>query len=73
MKGGNWPVPPAVQAAALRKAFPTYSVFVSMWRDVPRFELVTKDDSNPWCLISDDANEIWRELKGAGKCLTCPT
>jgi hypothetical protein len=71
MIGRNRTIPPAVQAAALRKAFPAYSVFVNTRGDGPRFELVTKDDSNPWCLISSDISEIWRELKG--QCLTCQT
>jgi hypothetical protein len=61
---GNLAIPPAVQAAALRKAFPSYSVFVSTKGAVPRFELVAKDDGNPWCLISANAHEIWNEPEG---------
>jgi hypothetical protein len=61
--GADCTVSPGVQAAALRAAFPTYAVRVSTWCDVPHYELVTLDDSNPWCLISDDAQEIWNELK----------
>jgi len=64
MIGGDWTQPPAVLATALRRAFPRYSVFLTTYGDTTRFELVSKDDSNPWCLISEDAREIWLELKG---------
>lgn len=66
----GWPVPPAlgphVQAAALRAAFPSYTVNVIPRRgERPRFEVVARDASHsPYCLISDDAREIWRELRG---------
>jgi hypothetical protein len=63
--GANWTTSSAAQAAALRKAFPAYSVFVSTTGGVPRFELVAKNDRNPWCLISADADEIWHELEGS--------
>ncbi len=62
MFGTNCTAPPGVQAAALRKAFPAYAVKVSTWRDAPHYELVTREDGNPWCLISDDVQEIWDEL-----------
>ncbi|MGA2829217.1 MAG: hypothetical protein ABSF03_24255 [Streptosporangiaceae bacterium] len=53
-----------VQAAALREAFPGYAVNVIMRQDdQPRIEAVSRDGSNPYCLISTDANEIWRELR----------
>lgn len=63
------PTPPApsphVQAAALRTAFPRYIVNVLARRDGrPRFEAVSRDGGNPYCLISDDAREIWNELRG---------
>jgi hypothetical protein len=64
MIGADCILPPGVLAAALRKAFPTYAVTVSTWRDVAHYELVTLDDSNPWCLISDNPREIWNELTG---------
>ena len=65
----GWPVPPNasahVQAAALRAAFPGYIVnVITRWNEKPRFELVSRDGSNPYCLISADAREIWRELRG---------
>jgi hypothetical protein len=55
-----------VQAAALRAAFPGYivNVIVMAHGEKPRFELVSRDGSNPYCLISSDAREIWRELSG---------
>ena len=62
------PSPPStrVQAAALRAAFPGYivNVIVMAHGEKPRFELVSRDGSNPYCLISSDAREIWQELRG---------
>ena len=63
MRAGIWTLPPGAQAAALQEAFPSYSVSVSIHCDQTRFELVTRDDGNPWCVISSDAQEIWRELQ----------
>lgn len=60
------PPPPAVavQAAALRAAFPAYTVNVIQRRgDQPRFEVISRDGRSPYCLISSDASEIWRELQ----------
>ncbi len=64
----SWPVPSALtQAAALRVAFPEYVVNVRMGRqDKPRFEVVSREGGDPYCLISSDAQEIWRELRGGG-------
>jgi hypothetical protein len=55
-----------IQAAALRSAFPGYivNVIVPAHGEKPRFELVSRDGGNPYCLISSDAREIWRELRG---------
>jgi hypothetical protein len=54
-----------VQAAALRSAFPAYIVNVLRSRgEKPRYELVSKNGADPYCLISTDAGEIWRELRG---------
>jgi hypothetical protein len=61
------PSPPdaRVQAAALRAAFPGYVVNVITIRgEKPRFEAVSRNGGNPYCLISSDAREIWRELRG---------
>ncbi len=61
------PAPAAhVQAAALRAAFPGYVVNVIRFPgEKPRYEVVSRDASSPYCLISTDAWEIWRELKQA--------
>jgi hypothetical protein len=63
----GWSAPSVhVQAAALQAAFPDYLVTViARLGDRPRFELVCRDSSgDPYCLISDDASEIWQELQG---------
>jgi len=55
---------PRAQAAAIQDAFPSYAVTVSFRQgDRPRFEAVTLNDAYPWCLISDDADEIRHELE----------
>jgi hypothetical protein len=61
------PVPSALtQAAALRVAFPEYVVSIRVGRrDKPRFEVVSREGGDPYCLISTDAQEIWQELRGA--------
>ena len=63
----GWPVKTAQdQAAALQAAFPSYTVTViPHYRGRPRIEAISRDGGNPWCLISDEAHEIWRELRGA--------
>jgi hypothetical protein len=51
----------------LRVAFPEYVVNVRMGRrDKPRFEVVSREGGDPYCLISSDAQEIWQELRGVG-------
>ncbi len=65
----GWPIPPSpsahVQAAALQAAFPGYTINVIMrWNEKPRFEAVSRDGGSPYALISSDAREIWRELRG---------
>jgi hypothetical protein len=32
-------------------------------RDRPRFEVVSQEGGDPYCLISSDAQEIWQELR----------
>ncbi len=60
------PPPPSavsVQADALRAAFPQYIVNIIQHHGEPaRYELVSRDGRSPYCLISTDADEIWREL-----------
>jgi hypothetical protein len=64
MPGCNYAQPAGTLAAELREAFPSYDVSVTLREgDRPRYVLVTRDDDNPWCLISPDADEIRRELK----------
>jgi hypothetical protein len=54
----------AVQAAALRAAFPDYQVSVTSVGGKDRIEVVRqRGHGGPWCLISTDAREIWQELK----------
>ena len=54
-----------VQAAELTAAFPQYVVNVLPRRNAkPRFEAVGRDGGSLYCLIGDDALEIWRELRG---------
>jgi hypothetical protein len=57
--------PPAriVQLAALRTAFPEYVFNVIRGDGAPRYEAVSRDGGDPYCLISTDAREIWRELR----------
>jgi hypothetical protein len=62
------PVPPApaphAQVLALRTAFPDYTFNLLRHRGgTPRFEAVSRDGGSPYCLISEDAGEIWRELR----------
>ncbi|MGP0028185.1 MAG: hypothetical protein ACLPKE_33240 [Streptosporangiaceae bacterium] len=58
------PLAAHVQVAALRAAFPQYAINVLHRRgDRPRIEVVNRDGGNPYCLISTDALEIWRELQ----------
>jgi hypothetical protein len=54
------------EAAALRIAFPEYVVNVRLdRRDKPRFEVVSREGGDPYCLISSDAQEIRQELERA--------
>jgi hypothetical protein len=62
------PPPPSaqIQVAALRVAFPGYSFNVIWSRgEKPLFEAVSRNGGDPYCLISSDAREIWRELRNA--------
>ena len=60
------PGPPTRRAGAGRRAArrSRYAVHVvTHWDDKPRFEVVSRDGGDPYCLISDDPREIWRELR----------
>lgn len=51
------------QAEALRRAFPRWSIAVQPWTgDHARIEAVNPDGGDPYCLISTDPAELWREL-----------
>ncbi len=57
---------PGAQAKAIERQFPGYSVTITVRGDESiHYEAVTRNDGNPWCLISDDAGEIWRELSAS--------
>lgn len=63
------PSPPSerIQVEALRAAFGNRYVFnVIRFDNQPaRFEAVSRDGGNPYCVISTDAKEIWAALKAA--------
>lgn len=64
--GGEWGQTPEMVAAELGRAFPGYEVTVR-WdrgREVPRFQVRSRNGASPYCLISADAQEIRRELEG---------
>lgn len=52
-----------LQLAALRGAFPDYTFNLHSGYGKPRFEALSKTGGNPYCLISTDVREIWRELR----------
>jgi hypothetical protein len=52
-----------LQAEALRRAFPAWSIAVQPWRgDRARIEAVNRDGAGLYALISTDPAELWREL-----------
>ena len=65
----GWPVPSAdrrVSGFRARIAVPgsAVNVITNWWDNKPRIEAVSRDgNGNPYCLISDDARDIWRELR----------
>jgi hypothetical protein len=67
MTGGNWNQSSEAIAAELARAFPGYQVLVRRDRiwDRPRYQLTSRDGSNPVCLISPDPDEIRGKLNGA--------
>ena len=70
-RGGTmtgWPMPLAPSAQAQAAELPprsraTWSPCCRAGTTKPRFEAVSRDGGSPYCLISDDAREIWRELR----------
>jgi len=58
-------VPPGMvtQLAELRAALPNYDVLVIRCAGQFRFEAIRRHaDAGPWCVISADAGDLWREL-----------
>lgn len=54
-----------LQAEAIRRAFPAWTITVQPWTgDRTRIEAVSRDGGDPYCFISTDPAEIWRELHG---------
>lgn len=63
-----WPGPADsysyLQAAVLQSCFPSYAVSVLSRPDgKPRFQVISRDGGDPYCLVSDDASEVWDELR----------
>ena len=63
---GRPAVPPGILAelTALRAALPSYDVIVTSHSPGYRFEAIRRrtDDPGPWCVISSDPADLWREL-----------
>lgn len=56
---------PEMIAAELARAYPSYTVTLRRDGGEPRYQLVSKNDAYPTCLISPDPDEIREELNGA--------
>jgi hypothetical protein len=56
---------PEAVAAKLARAYPSYTVTLRRDRGKPRYQLVSKTDAYPSCLISSDPDEIREELNGS--------
>jgi hypothetical protein len=53
------------ELAALRVALPGYDVIVTSHRSRYRYEAIRRSDGpGPWCVISGDPADLWRELAG---------
>jgi len=52
------------ELAALRVALPGYDVIVTSHRSRYRYEAIRRhgDGPGPWCVISGDPADLWREL-----------
>jgi hypothetical protein len=67
----GWPAPDAaisfyLQAEALRRAFPAWSIAVQPWHgDRARIEAVNPHGGGLYALISTDPAELWRELRAS--------
>jgi predicted nuclease with TOPRIM domain len=68
--GINATVPPGAltELAALRAALPGYDVTITSRSPTHRFEAVRRHAGpGPWCLISSDPADLWRELAGRAR------
>ena len=54
------------ELASLRAALPAYDVIVTRHRAGCRFKAIRRhgDGPGPWCVISTDPADLWRELAG---------
>jgi hypothetical protein len=65
---GRASLPPGAltELAALRLALPGYEVIITSRHDRYRFEAVRRrGQTGPWCVISSDPADLWRELPAA--------
>jgi hypothetical protein len=53
------------ELAALRAALPGYAVTITSHSPAYRFEATRRGDGpGPWCVVSTDPGDLWRELAG---------
>jgi hypothetical protein len=53
------------ELAALRAALPGYDVMITCHSPARRYEAIHRTDGpGPWCVISTDPADLWRELAG---------
>ncbi len=62
------------ELSRLRAALPGYDVIITSHSLTHRFEAIRRhdDDPGPWCVISTDPDDLWRELGPAGTSTTAP-
>lgn len=67
MLAGHPPPPPGMltELARLRAGLPGYDVIVTWCGCTYRYEAIRRqtDSGGPWCLISTDPADLWRELR----------
>jgi hypothetical protein len=67
---GSASVPPSALAelAALRAVLPGYAVSITSLSSACRFEAIRRGDGpGPWCVVSSDPADLWRELAGRAR------
>ncbi len=53
------------ELAALRAGLPGYAVTITSHSPTYRFEATRRGDGpGPWCVVSSDPGDLWRELAG---------